>query len=74
MYDGWQESCDRSNGWMTKEKRQNKKEDKGYNVSGIGLIQVEKGWTGFSEGWQVCSEGFPDGKARGKSRGAALPA
>ena len=29
---------------------------------------------GFSEGWQGCSEGFPEGEARGKSRGAALPA
>ena len=41
----------------------------------IGLIQVkEEGWTGFSEGWQGCSGGFPEGEARGKSRGAALPA
>ena len=39
------------------------------------VIQVkEEGWTGFSEGWQDCSEGFPEGEARGKSRGAALPA
>ena len=22
---------------------------------------------GFSEGWQGCSEGFPEGKARGKT-------
>ena len=35
----------------------------------IGLIQVkEEGWTGFFEGWQGCSEGFPKGEARGKSR------
>ena len=40
-----------------------------------GLIQVkEEGWTGFSEGLQGCSERFPESKARGKSRGAALPA
>ena len=33
-----------------------------------GLIQVkEEGLTGFSEGWQGCSEGFPEGEARGKS-------
>ena len=29
---------------------------------------------GFSKGWQGCSEGFPEGEAQGKSRGAALPA
>ena len=29
---------------------------------------------GFSEAWQGCSEVFPEGEARGKSRGAALPA
>ena len=41
----------------------------------IGLIWVkEEGRTGFSEGWQGCSEGFPKGEARGKSRGAVLPA
>ena len=41
----------------------------------IGIIQVkEEGWTGFSGGWQGCSEGFPEGKARRKSQGAALPA
>ena len=28
--------------------------------------------TGFSEGWQGCSEGFPEGEARGKFPGAAL--
>ena len=28
----------------------------------------------FSEGWQGCSEGFPEGEAGGKYRGAALPA
>ena len=29
-----------------------------------GLIQVkEEEWTGFSEGWQGCSEGFPEGEA-----------
>ena len=40
-----------------------------------GLIRVkEEGWTGFSKGWQGCSEGFSEGEARGKSRGAALPA
>ena len=40
-----------------------------------GLIQVkEEGWMGFSDGWQGCSEGFPKGRARGKSQGAALPA
>ena len=41
----------------------------------IGLIQVkEEGWTGFSEGWQGYSAAFPEGKAQGKSWGAALPA
>ena len=40
-----------------------------------GLIRVkEEGWTGFSDGWQGCSEGFPEGEAQGKSQGAALPA
>ena len=34
----------------------------------------DSGWTGFSSGWQGCSAGFPEGKAKGKSRGAALPA
>ena len=29
---------------------------------------------GLSEGWHGCSEGFPEGKAQGKSRGSALPA
>ena len=39
-----------------------------------GLIEVkEEGWTEFSEGWHGCSEGFPEGEARGKSQGAALP-
>ena len=33
----------------------------------------EEGRTRFSKGWQGCSEGFPEGKAQGKSRGAALP-
>ena len=34
-----------------------------------GLIWVkESGRTGFSSGLQGCSEGFPKGKARGKSR------
>ena len=34
----------------------------------IGLFQVkEDGWTWFSKGWQGCSEGFPEGEARGKS-------
>ena len=28
----------------------------------------------FSKGWQSCSEGFLEGKARGQSQGAALPA
>ena len=38
-------------------------------------IQVkDKGCRGFSEGWQSCSEGFPKGKAQGKSQEAALPA
>ena len=33
-----------------------------------GLIRVkEEGWTGFSDGWQGCSKGFPEGEARGKS-------
>ena len=33
-----------------------------------GLIWVkEEGRTGFSEGWQGCSEGFPKGEAQGKS-------
>ena len=41
----------------------------------IGLIRVkEEDWTGFSKGWQGCSKGFPEGKARGKSREVALPA
>ena len=40
-----------------------------------GLIQVkEEEWMRFSKGWQGCSEEFPKGEARGKSRGAALPA
>ena len=40
-----------------------------------GLIQEkDHGWTGFSDGWQGCSEGFTEGEAQGKSRGAALPA
>ena len=39
----------------------------------IGLIQVkEEGGTGFSESWQGCSEGFPEGEAQGKSRDAAF--
>ena len=29
---------------------------------------------GFFEGWQGCSEGFPKGEAKEKSRGADLPA
>ena len=38
-----------------------------------GLIQVkEEGRTGFSNGWQGCSKGFPEGKAQKKSWGAAL--
>ena len=42
-----------------------------FQGGGIGLIQVkEEGWTRFSEGWQGCSEGFPEGKARGNSLGA----
>ena len=37
-------------------------------VNKTGLIQVKKeGQTGFSKGWQGCSEGFPGGEARGKS-------
>ena len=41
----------------------------------IGLIQVkEERWTGISKGWQGYSEAFPEGEARGKLRGAALPA
>ena len=44
-------------------------------AEGIVLIKVkEEGWTWFSKGLQGCSEGFPEGEARGKSRGAALPA
>ena len=44
------------------------------NFFGTGLTQVkEEGWTGFSVGWQGYSEGFPEGKARGKSPGTALP-
>ena len=40
-----------------------------------GLIRVkEEGRTGFSEGLEGCSKGFPKGKAQGKSRGAAMPA
>ena len=39
----------------------------------IGLIQVkEADGRGVSKGWQGCSEGFPEGKARAISRGAAL--
>ena len=34
----------------------------------------EEGRTRFSKSWQGCSEGFPEGKARGKSWGASLPA
>ena len=37
-------------------------------------IVKEEGRTGFCKGWQDCSEGFPEGKARWKSQGAALPA
>ena len=34
----------------------------------IGLIQIKgEGWTGFSEDWQGCSEGFHEGEAQGKS-------
>ena len=41
----------------------------------IGLIWIkEEGRTGFSKGWKGCSEGFPEGEARGISPGAALPA
>ena len=29
---------------------------------------------GLSEGWQGCSEGFPEGEGQGKSQGAALSA
>ena len=35
-------------------------------------LSKEEGRTGFSEGWQGCSKGFTEGKARGKSRGAVL--
>ena len=35
-------------------------------IQRIGLIQVkEEGWTGFSKGWQGCSEGFAEGLCRG---------
>ena len=34
----------------------------------------EEGRTGFYEGWQGCSEGFPEGEARGKYQRGALPA
>ena len=48
---------------------------KADSTTDTGLIRVkEEGWTGFSEGWQGCSKGFPEGEARGKFRGAALPA
>ena len=31
-----------------------------FIILNIGLIQVkEERWTGFSEGWQGCYEGFP---------------
>ena len=41
-----------------------------FSSTYIGLIQVkEEGWTGISKGRQGCSEGFPKGEARGKSRG-----
>ena len=41
----------------------------------IGLIQAkDEGQTGYSKDWQGCSKGFPKGKGRGKSLGAALPA
>ena len=39
----------------------------------IGLIWVkEEGKTGFSEGWQGCSEGFPEGEARKVTKKKAL--
>ena len=41
----------------------------------IWLIRLkEEEWMGLAKGWQGCSEGFPGGEARRKSRGAALPA
>ena len=44
-----------------------------FDIWENGLIWVkEEGRTGFSQGWQGCSDGFPEGEARGKSRGAAL--
>ena len=40
-----------------------------------GLSHVVNPCTrGGMDGWQGCSEGFPEGKARGKSQEAALPA
>ena len=59
--------------WMT-ESAQGGRFSENYFMM-TGLIQVkEEGWTGFSKGWQRCSEGFPKGKVWGKSWGAALPA
>ena len=42
LEDGWQESCDLSNGWMTKEKQQNCKEDKENCNIPIGWMRKEK--------------------------------
>ena len=59
-----------------KERGRRREEQHQFRWEGyIGLIRVkEEGWTGGAEGWQGCSEGFPKSEARGKSRGAALPA
>ena len=45
-----------------------------HDTSQNGVLLKEEGRTGFSKGWQGSSEGFPEGGAQGKSRGAALPA
>ena len=40
-----------------------------WDCKDIGLFWVkDEEWTGFSEGWQGCSEGFPEGKAEGNPK------
>ena len=56
-------------------RRTNTEQSVDFRKANTGLIQVkEEGRTGCSDGWQGCFEGFPEGEARGKSRGAVLPA
>ena len=45
-----------------------------HTVHTRGNPSKKRGTDGITEGWQGCSKGFPKGEARGKSRGAALPA